>query len=174
VENELKQMLQNGITKYRYDPNTYFNSPVVIVKKSAGGIRLVINFISLNERTVDDRYQMPNANELLSRVAGGKFITKIDLTSAFFQVELETNSQKYTGLQTPFGTFSYLRMFQGLKAAPSTCQRLMDFVLRGTHKYAGTLTDDTMVFSETFDKPLVHVRDILQRLRMAGSTANSK
>ena len=95
---------------------------------------MVNNFISLNERTVDDRYQMPNANELLSRVAGGKFITKIDLASAFFQVELETNSQKYAGFQTPFGTFSYLRMPQGLKAAPSTCQRLMDFVLRGTHR----------------------------------------
>jgi len=65
-------------------------------------------------------------------------------------------------------------MPQGLKAAPSTCQRLMDFVLRGTHKYAGTLTDDTMVCSKTFEEYLVHVRDILQRLRMAGLTANSK
>jgi len=109
VENELKRMLQNGIIKY--DPNTNYNSPLVIVKKSDGGIRLVHNFISLNKRTVDDRYQMPNANELLSRVAGGKFITKIDLASAFFHVELETNSQKYAGFQTPFGTFSYLRLY---------------------------------------------------------------
>jgi len=68
VENELKRMLQNGIIKY--DPNTNYNNPLVIVKKSDGGIRLVNNFISLNKRTVDDRCQMPNANELLSRVAG--------------------------------------------------------------------------------------------------------
>jgi len=46
VENELKRMLQNGISKY--DPNTNYNSPLVIVKKSDGGIRLVNNFISLN------------------------------------------------------------------------------------------------------------------------------
>jgi len=65
-------------------------------------------------------------------------------------------------------------MPQGLKAAPSTCQRLMDFVLRGTHKYAGTLTDDTMVFSKTFEEHLVHVTDMLQKLRMAGLTANNK
>jgi len=101
-------------------------------------------------------------------------ISTIDLVSAFFQVKVETNSQKYTGFQTPFGTFSYLRMPQELKAAPSTCQRLMDFVLGWTDKYAGTLTDDTMVFSKTFEEHLVHVRDILQRLRMAGLTANSK
>ena len=107
---------------------------------------------------------MPNANELLSRVVGGKFVTKIDLASAFFQVELDTKSQKYTGFQTPFWTFSYLRMPQELKAAPSTCQRLMDFALRGTHKYAGTWTDDTIVFSKTFEEHLVHVRDILQEI----------
>jgi len=99
---------------------------------------------------------MPNANELLSRVAGGEFITKIDLASAFFEVELETNSQKYTGFQTTFGTFSHLRMPQGLKAAPSTCQRLTDFVLRGTHKYAGTFTDDTAAIAYPLTETLQH------------------
>jgi len=53
VDNELKRMFQNGIIKY--DPNTNCNSPLVIVKKSYGGIRLVNNFISLNKRTVDGR-----------------------------------------------------------------------------------------------------------------------
>jgi len=39
-------MLQNGIIKY--DPNTNYSSPLVIVKKSDGRIRLVNIFISLN------------------------------------------------------------------------------------------------------------------------------
>jgi len=39
---------------------------------------------------------MSNANELVSTVAGAKFITKTDLAPAFYQVEFETNSQKYS------------------------------------------------------------------------------
>jgi len=172
VYDELMKMVDNGIIKY--DPDTSWNSPLIIVKKSDGGIRLVNNFINLNKKTLDERYQMTNANELLSRVAGAKYLTKIDLRSAFFQIELTPNSQQYTGFQTPFGTFSYVSMAMGLKGASSTCQKLMDIVLRGAHKYAGTLLDDILCFDKDYASHLNHVRDVLERLRNAGLTANVK
>ena len=82
VEAELMKMLQNGILQY--DPHTAWNSPLIIVKKSDGGIRLGNNFINLNKKTINEQYTMNNTNELLSRVAGARFLTKFDLRSAFF------------------------------------------------------------------------------------------
>jgi len=124
VEHELSQMLEDGIIQY--DDKTSYNSPLVIVKKKDKGLRLCNNFIALNNKTVTEPYMMTNMIELLSRAAGSMFVTCIDLRAFFFQIELETGSRKYTGFQTPFGSFSYLRMPQGLKNAPSTAQKLIN------------------------------------------------
>jgi len=117
---------------------------------------------------------MNDPNELLSRVAGGKYLTRVDLRKAFFQVNLSKRSQKYTAFHTPFGVFSYRRMAMGLKCASFTAQRLLDRILRGTHRFTGTLIDDILVFSKDFDLHLTQVREVLDRLRQAGLTANTE
>jgi len=117
---------------------------------------------------------MTNADELLSRVAGAKYLTKIDLTKSYLQIPLSKESQKYTSFQTQWGVFRYLAMPMGLKCASATCQRLMDRILCGSHKYAGTLIDDILVYSKTFEEHLRHVGDVLDRIKRAGLTANVK
>jgi len=124
VEEELKTMEKNGIIQY--DPNTTWNSPLIIVKKPNGKIRLVNNFIRLNEKTINEQHTMSRPEELVNRVAGAKYISRIDLRSAFHQCLLSPESRKYTGFQTPFGSFVYCRMAMGLKCASATCQRLID------------------------------------------------
>jgi len=172
VHDELMRMVENGVLEY--DNESAWNSPLVIVKKPDGGIRLVNNFINLNKKTVDERYMMTNSEELLSRVAGARYLTKIDLTKSYLQIPLSKESQKYTCFQTPFGVFRYLTMPMGLKCASATCQRLMDRILRGSHKYAGTLIDDILVYSRSFEEHLRHVGDVLDRIQRAGLTANAK
>ena len=172
VEKELNLMLQNGIIQH--DSETTYNSPLIVIRKADGGVRLVNNFINLNKKTVDEQYPMTNASELLNRVAGAKYLTRIDLNRFFFQIPLDPSSRRYTGFQTPFGSFSYLRMPMGLRTASATAQRLIDRVLRGSHKYAASLLDDIVVFDSNWDSHLAHVKDILDRLRAAGLTANTK
>jgi len=172
VEAELMKMLENKILQY--DPHTNWNSPLIIVKKSDGQIRLVNNFINLNKKTVNDQYTMNNMSDLLSRVAGARYLTKIDLRQSFFQVPLSKESRKFTGFQTHIGTFSYRMMPMGLKCASATCQRMIDIVLRGAHRYTGSLLDDILVFSKHYDSHLAHVTDVLERLRKSGLTVNTK
>ena len=172
VEYELRDMLQNGIIKF--DDETKYNSPLVIVKKPGGKIRLVNNFIKLNEKTVNEQYLMKNPSDILSRVAGSKYATKIDLQRCFFQVPLSEESQKLTGFQTPFGTFSYSTMPMGLRCASGTAQRLLDCVLRGAHRFASSLIDDILIWSKNFSEHLEHIKFVLDRLRNAGLTVNTQ
>ena len=172
VEVELQEMLANDIIQYDYD--TKYSSPVVVIKKPNGNLRLCNNFIELNKKTINEQYNMTTSRELLSRVAGAKLISHIDIRSAYFQIKLSKESQKYTGFQTPFGVFSYKMMPMGLKTSSATCQKLMDRILRGTHKFAGTLVDDIIVYSAEFNDHLKHVEQILERLRQAGLTANAQ
>ena len=111
-------------------------------------------------------------DELVNRVAGAKYITRIDLRSAYYQCMLSPESRKYTAFQTPFGTYRYVKMAMGLKTASATCQRLVDRVLKGAHRYACSLIDDILIYSMDFDTHLAHLTDVLNRLRAAGLTAN--
>ena len=47
----------------------------------------------------------------------------------------------------------------------------MDRILQGTEEFAAALMDDIIIFSETCDEHLEHVRKVLERLRKAGLTA---
>ena len=58
----------------------------------------------------------------------------------------------------------------GLHGAPATFQRIMDRILQGTEEFAAALMDDIIIFSETWDEHLEHVREVLERLRKAGIT----
>ncbi len=58
-----------------------------------------------------------------------KFISSVDIASAFWQIPMHPDHAKFTGFITPKGKFEWLRMPFGLKNALSTFQRFMDEVL---------------------------------------------
>ena len=93
VERELLNMVQPGII--RYNTESLWSSPLVVVKKQDGYIRLVNNFIDLNKVTVNEPTCMNNVLELVYRVVGAKLVSRrgpIDLRAAYFQVGLHTDS----------------------------------------------------------------------------------
>ena len=59
----------------------------------------------------------------------------------------------------------------GLHGAPATSQKMVDGILRGSEEFTAALLDDIIVFSETWEQHLQHVREVLERLRKAGLTA---
>ena len=91
VEAEIIKLLESDfIVGYESD----FSSPLVVVRKRDGSIRLCRNSIALNERLVDDHYIPANPAEILSLAAGAATVSIIDLKQAIWQVEME-DSVKY-------------------------------------------------------------------------------
>jgi hypothetical protein len=109
----------------------------------------------------------------LSRVAGAKFISTIDLNSAYYQVRLEKNSQKYTAFRCFCGSFEFLRGGFGLKNMPKTFQKLINNILRNCQDFAEAHLDDVAIYSQTFEQHLSHLREVLTRLKNAKLTANT-
>jgi len=172
VENDLLEMVRNDIIQF--DETTSYCSPLIVVKKKDGGIRLVNNFINLNSKTVNEQYMMNNLSDLVSRLAGARSVTRMDIKQAFLQVPMEAESIKYTGFHPFCGSFTYKKMPMGLKCASATCQRLLNMLLRGTHRFTGSLIDDILIFSMEFDQHLKHLQEVLERLRQAPLTVNTK
>ena len=101
-------------------------------------------------------------------------IHRIDCVKMYWQIPLAKESQPLTAFKTKFGNFSYRMTPMGLRCATATCQKLLEFILRRTHRFAGVMVDDVVCFSKSFEKHIQHVRVILERLRKSGLTANAK
>ncbi len=58
--------------------------------------------------------------------------------------------------------------------APATFQRLMDKILRPHTAYAAAYLGDIIIYSQDWQRHMVHLREVLRALRGAGLTANPK
>lgn len=170
-EEEVNRLLAEGVLT---ECQSNYRSPIIPIKKPDGSLRLVNNFKALNAKVKDDLYPMANVNEIISKAAGKRYITKIDLSKAFLQVPLAAEHQHLTAWSCFLGTFAWTRMAMGLSNSPRTMQRLADQLLKGLSKIASCLQDDIIVYSNTWHEHLEHLRTVLNRLRAANLTASLK
>ena len=100
---------------------------------------------------------------------GKHFFTTLDLTSGYWQIELEKFSKEKTALIVENNLYEFNRMAFGLCNAPATFQRLMNYILRDVlGKKALVYLDDVIIFSDTFEEHLADIRIVFDLIRSAG------
>jgi hypothetical protein len=104
MEREVKMLLDLGIVKPSSSP--WISAPVC-VKKSSGELRLCIDSRPLNKCTIEDPYPLPLIDSLLRKMSTAKFITSVDIASAFWQIPMHSDHSKYTGFIMPGGKFEW-------------------------------------------------------------------
>lgn len=103
-----------------------YASPIVIVRKKNGTIRMCIDYRLLNSRTVPDQYTTPCIDEALDSLSGSKWFPVLDLRSGYYQIPMAEEDKEKTAFICPLGFFQFERMPQGITGAPATFQRLME------------------------------------------------
>ena len=171
VRKEVNKLVELGIVVPSTSP---WASPVVPVPKSDGTVRVCVDYRKLNQVTTADPYYMSTMDEILERVGSSKIISKIDLAKGFYQVEVEPESQEKTAFVSPYGKYHFTRMPFGLKNAPAMFQRLMEVVLGDCSGCSAPYIDDVVVFSESAEEHVRHLRCVLGALRRYGLTIKEK
>ncbi len=69
-------------------PNSLYATPIVMVRKPDGSIRVCVDYRALNECTVKDTFQLPQIDDLLDKLHNAKCMTRLDLRSAYSQVRM--------------------------------------------------------------------------------------
>lgn len=170
VEKELEALEKRGtITKV---DRSSWAAPIVVVPKKDKSVRLCGDYkVTVNRCIQPETYPLPSAEDLFATLAGGKYFSKIDLTSAYQQLELEPNSKVYTTITTHKGLYRYNRLPFGISTAPSIFQRSMDQILQGLEHVVCYL-DDILVTSSTLEDHLQLLDRVLARLTANGIRAN--
>jgi hypothetical protein len=171
VREELNKWLELGIIR---KSNSQYCHPAVIVKNSDGSIRIAIDYRKLNPHIATDNYPMPLTDSVIGKLHSAKFISKLDLTKAYFNIQLTEESKKYTSFVTEFGQFEFTVVPFGIKFASGLCNRIIKQVLDGFEDFVDSFVDDLIVFSNSFEEHIDHIDRVFRRLEKAGLNVNRK
>ena len=144
-----------------------YNSPVFFVKKASGGLRAVLDFRELNQKSMPDRYVIREIRECIDEVGANesKVFSAIDLTSGFWQQVLEKKSRQFTAFTVPGGArYQWCVTPMGLQGSPASFARLMDHVVRGLKEIIAYI-DDVLAHSKDHEGHLLTLRGLFMRFR---------
>ena len=69
---------------------------------------------------------MPTTEEVLSRLPQAKVFSKFDVSSGFWQLQLNEQSSELTTFSTPFGRYKFNRLHFGISSTPEVFQKAMN------------------------------------------------
>lgn len=166
VKAHIQQLLDSKVIRESSSP---YSSPIVLVTKKDGSLRLCVDYRQLNAKTRRDAYPLPRIEESLDALSGARWFSTLDLASGYNQVPMVEQDKSKTAFCTPFGLFEFNRMAFGLCNAPGTFQRLMERMF-GDCRYQSVLLylDDVIVFSATVQQHLERLREVFSRLQKQG------
>ena len=143
-----------------------FASPLVLVWKKSGDLRLCTDFRWINARTIKDAHPLTHQADALAALGGNAFFSTMDLTSGYYNVEVHEDDKKYTAFTSPFGLYEYNRLPQGLCNSPATFMRMMLSIF-GDQNFLSLLCylDDVLVFPPTEDLALERLEMVFGRLK---------
>ena len=162
----IRALLDAGIIRESSSP---YASPIVLVRKKNGSLRLTVDYRKLNQKTIKDAYALPRIDDAFSCLSGAKWFSVMDLKSGYYQVEMEPSDREKTAFVCPLGFYEYTRMPQGVTNSPATFQRLMERCV-GSMNLQEVLAflDDLIVFSQTLEEHETRLGQVFDRLRNFG------
>ena len=166
VGKELDSMERQGIL--RKINNSDWAAPIVAVPKKDGKFRICGDYkVTINQVLAVDKYPLPKPDELFATLAKGKVFSKLDLSQAYLQLQLEDASIPYVTINTHQGLYAYTRLPFGVASAPAIFQKLMDKVLQGLE---GVLCyiDDILVSTKDEASHFQLLEEVFKRLEQHG------
>ena len=166
VEASLEKLEQEGVLEKV--THSEWGSPIVVVPKKTGGVKICGDYkVTLNQVLDVDQHPLPKPSDLFATLAGGKVFSKLDLTQAYHQMEVEEKFKHLLTITTHKGLYRYRRLPFGISSAPALFQRTMEQILQGIPGVVAFM-DDIELTGATVEEHLDRLDQVLQRLEEHG------
>ena len=172
VKTELERMVKLKVI-IPVQEATDWCSPMVVVPKPNGELRICADLTKLNQSIVRERYMLPTVEHTLGQLTGAIVFTKLDANSGFWQLKMDEESSYLTTFISPFGRYRYLRLPYGISSAPEHFQRRVLEILDGLEGVV-CLVDDIVVHGRTQAEHDGRLQKVLKRLEEKKVTLNLK
>ena len=138
---------------------------VLFVKKlHSQELRMCMDYRNLNAITMKDKYSVPNINDLLDKLRGAKYFTRLEIISAYNMIRIAPGHEWKTAFRTSDGCFEWLVMPFGLANSPPTWQAFIDQIFRDFNEGIVSYVDDFLIFAQTKQELHRKTVNVLRRL----------
>ena len=172
MHNMLLEQEKQGVIE-RCRGHTEWASPAFLVEKPRDDnnnrqYRMVVDFRHLNSQIKDQARTFPRADDTIYSIGQlkGKYFTKMDAYSGFFQIPLRSKDRHLTAFTTPGNKWQYKVMPMGLKTSPKAFHNVIASAVASV-KSCLPYVDDLVIASTTWDNHLFDLTNIFKAFRKA-------
>ncbi|UYV62716.1 hypothetical protein LAZ67_2001688 [Cordylochernes scorpioides] len=143
-----------------------YASPITLVKKKNGTFRMCVDFRKLNEHIPVDPQPIPLIESVIEKLSKAKYFSSLDLSNAYWTVPIHPDSRPYLAFTTHAGVYMFKRLPFGLRSSPQIFERAIGQILRKYNfQFLEYYYDDFIIFSDSFEEHLEHLRLFFQLCR---------
>ena len=168
VDKEIEKMLELKIIQESTSP---YRSPIVVVPKKDGTVRLCLDAKKINEIMLPDNEQMETPESLFQQCVGVKYMSSLDLRSSFWQIPLAKSSRKYTAFSHRGRCYEFCVTPFDLRTSTAGLVRGLGPILKGLDSTIN-FVDDLLCMSEDFDQHIDNLDELFTRFEQHGLTLN--
>jgi hypothetical protein len=163
LKKQLTELQEAGYIRPSSSP---WGAPVLFVQKKDGSQRMCVDYRSLNDVTVKNKYPLPRIEDLFDQMRGARVFSKIDLRSGYHQMRIRPSDIPKTAFSTRYGLYEFTVMSFGLTNAPAYFMNLMNKVfVEYLDRFVVVFIDDILIYSQSDSDHEEHLRLVLQKLR---------
>ena len=163
MKDEIDKLLQVGFIKPVHEAT--WLSPIVVVPKKNGKIRVCVDYRKLNAATITDPFPLPFADTMLDSVARNEMYGFLDGFSGYNQIKMHPDDEHKTAFIIEWGAFVFTVMSFGLKNGPPAFSEVASRVFEPyLSSFMRVFMDDFSVFGSKA-MHLSHLRNCFERCR---------
>jgi len=173
IDDTVEGLRKAGVAEEASSPWS-FN--IVLVAKTDNPVpRITVDYRALNEITYKNKWPIPRCGDCLEALSGSIFLSVMNMSGSFYQVELDPRDSDNTAFLTRRGQFRFCEMPMGACNSPSVFARLMTMALKGL-QYVCCLCyiDDTILLKKTFEDHCQNLQLVFDRFRKANLKLKSE
>uniref|UniRef100_A0A0W0G7B0 Putative reverse transcriptase-rnase h-integrase n=1 Tax=Moniliophthora roreri TaxID=221103 RepID=A0A0W0G7B0_MONRR len=144
-------------------------SPFFFVsKKEKGAFRPCQDYRELNKATIKNTYPLPLVSDLIDKLKGAQYFTKLDLRNRYNNIRIKDGDQWKAAFKTNKGLYEPMVMFFGLSNSPATFQSFMDDIFTDyiEEGWIVIYMDDILIFSSDLETHRKRTIKVLERLQL--------
>jgi hypothetical protein len=160
-----KQIAELQLKGFIHPSSSPWGAPMLFVEKKDETQWMCVDYRSLNEVTIKNKYPPLRIEDLFDQMKGASVFSKIDLRSGYHQLKIWESDTPKTAFRTRYGLYEYTVMSFVLTNAPAYFMYLMNKVfMEYLDKFVVVFIDDILIFSKT-EEHEKHLRMVLEKLR---------
>jgi hypothetical protein len=163
LKKQIAELQSKGFICHGSSP---WGAPMLFVEKKDGTQWMCVDYRSLNEVTIKNKYPLPRIEDLFDQMKGASVFSKIDLRSGYHQLKIRESDIPKTAFRTRYGLYEYTVMSFGLTNALAYFMYLMNMVfMEYLDKFVVVFIADILIFFKMEEEHEKHLRMVLEKLR---------